>query len=65
MAGRVYIVRVQGYSLSRQQEPETAGHIVSTVRKQREMDAGAQLISPLGSLGDDASQIPGGSSYLS
>ena len=43
MAGRVYIVRVQGYSLSRQQEPETAGHIVSTVRKQREMDAGAQL----------------------
>jgi hypothetical protein len=28
---------------SRQQEHEAAGHMTSTVKKQKEMDAGAQL----------------------
>lgn len=30
---------------SRQQEHEAAGHMTSTVKKQKEMDAGAQLSS--------------------
>ena len=46
------------------QEHEAAGHIASTVRKQREMDAGAQLTVSLQdpSLWDGATHICGTSS---
>ena len=53
---------------SRQQEHEAAGHITSTVKKQREMDAGAQLtvsflFSPEAPPFDSAVHIQGGSSH--